>query len=577
MKRFRSAIFCALGLLPFAKGAVAEECSPVSAGNPFVDGWYADPDMKVYDGVYWVYPTYSAPSGEQTFLDAFSSPDLIHWTKHNRVLDRPNVSWATRSFWAPSPVYRNGQYFLYFGANDLHNNADVGGIGVTVADNPAGPFIDPLGRPLIGKVINGAIPIDQNVFIDDDGSAYIYYGGNGHLNVARLNDDMISLGSLPDGQTFWEVTPAGYTEGALMFKRNGIYYFMWSEDAWTGPNYRVSYAMASSPLGPFNKIGTVLSQNSNIATGSGHHTVVNVPGTDDWYIFYHRRPLGETNHDHRVLAYDAMHFNADGTIQPVRMTSRDNFCDGNDTAWRRYGGTWSTADDQYAVDSGREAKSLMNTNYSALTYDADVSVGATGDAGLIFRVSNPSDGIDAYRGYYVGLDAERDRVVLGKSNGGSWQELGVSSQAIDPDRMYHLRVVAIGPRMEVYFANSKSPVLVADDSSYPSGMTGVRAHMTFARFDNVAIDNPQSAEFFTEGNFQGGRIALHPGVYSVSQLISLGMPNDALSSLRVPQGWTVEVYEHDNFTGAHWTFRSDSRMLPPEANDRMSSLKIYGN
>lgn len=581
MKKLSATLLAASCLLTTAKTAYAadlrEACPAVSAGNPFAEGWYADPDMKVYDGTYWVYPTYSAPSGEQTFLDAFSSRDLIHWTKHSRILDRSNVSWANRSIWAPSPVYRHGQYYLYFGANDLHNENEIGGIGVAVADNPAGPFVDPLGHPLIGKIINGAIPIDQNVFVDDDGSAYIYYGGNGHVNVARLNDDMVSLGQLPDGNTFREITPPGYTEGALMFKRQGIYYFMWSEGAWTGPDYRVSYAMASSPLGPFNKVGTILSQNSNIATGSGHHTVVNVPGTEDWYIFYHRRPLGATNHDHRVLAYDAMYFNADGTIKPVKMTSKDNFCDGNDIGWKRYGGIWSASAGQYSVYSRQDAKSLMNTNFSALNYEAEVSVGTTGDAGLMFRVSNPTDSLDGYRGYYVGIDAHRDLLFLGKANSPGWQELASSPQSIDPERMYRLRVVATESRIEVFFNGSNNPVLSVSDSTYSSGMTGLRAFKTTARFDNVKVDNPLSAVFYTDGDYLGTAVALSPGMYTLSQLMNAGLPNDAVTSMRIPKGWTVQIYQDDHFAGTRWNFSGDTVAVPPEVNDQMSSVRIFGN
>jgi beta-xylosidase len=254
-------------------------CPPGSGGNPFVDGWYADPDMKVYGGRYWVYPTYSAPYEQQTFLDAFSSPDLVHWTRHPRVLDTSTVTWATRAIWAPSPIERDGTYFLYFGANDIQSNGQVGGIGVATAARPDGPFVDAIGQPLIGSFQNGAQPIDQNVFIDDDGQAYLYYGGHRHCNVAKLNRDMTSLGRFDDGTTFKEITPTGYVEGALMFKRNGTYYFMWSEGGWTGPDYRVSYAMASSPLGPFTRLGTILGQDAAVATGSGHNTVVNVPGT----------------------------------------------------------------------------------------------------------------------------------------------------------------------------------------------------------------------------------------------------------------------------------------------------------
>jgi beta-xylosidase len=96
---------------------------------------------------------------------------------------------------------------------------------------------------------------------------------------------------------------------------------MWSEGEWTGPDYRVAYAMSKSPTGPFKRIGTILQQDPRIARGAGHHSVVNIPGTDDWYIAFHRRPLGETDGNHRELAIERMVFNADGTIRPVTLTN----------------------------------------------------------------------------------------------------------------------------------------------------------------------------------------------------------------------------------------------------------------
>lgn len=174
------------------------------AGNPFVEGWYADPDTEIYKGQYWVFPTTSLDYDAQTYLDAFSSADLIHWTKHPSILTIDNVKWATRAVWAPAPISRHGKYYLYFGANDIQEDEDtaglIGGIGVAVADRPEGPYVDAIGEPLIGHYHNGAQPIDQDVFIDDrDGQAYIYYGGHSHANVAKLNDDMISIGSFDDG------------------------------------------------------------------------------------------------------------------------------------------------------------------------------------------------------------------------------------------------------------------------------------------------------------------------------------------------------------------------------------------
>ncbi|OJH37969.1 arabinan endo-1,5-alpha-L-arabinosidase [Cystobacter ferrugineus] len=551
--------------------ALAAECLPGTSGNPFVSGRYADPDMKFYNGRYWVYPTYSAPYNEQTYLDAFSSPDLINWTKHSKVLDKVNVSWATRAIWAPSPIFRNNTYYLYFGANDIQNDGQLGGIGVAKSDNPAGPFVDAIGRPLIGKFVNGAQPIDQNIFIDDDGQAYLYYGGHGHCNVVKVNADMISL----DSSSFKEITPSGYVEGALMFKRQGKYYLMWSEGGWTGPDYRVSYAIANSPLGPFPKLGTILSQNAAIGTGSGHNTVINVPGTDDWYIFYHRRPLGETDGNHRVLAYDRMYFNSDGTIKPVEMSSQDNFCDGNALGWSTYGATWSVANGRYVTPQVPDAKALLNTNFSALIYEADVTPGASGDAGLMFRVSSPGAGLDAYKGYYAGIAAGSDRVVLGKAGGGTWTELASAAATIDPNVTYHLSVQAIGSRISVYLNRSTTPIVTAIDSTYASGAIGLRAHDSAAAFDNVNTSKPPGATFYADGGFGGLGISLSPGNYTLTQLNAAGIPNDWMSSLRVPAGWTVDVYADDNFTGTMWKFTADASLIPPEANDKMSSVKIF--
>jgi beta-xylosidase len=292
----------------------------VSSGNPILRGWYADPEAHVFNNEYWIYPTYSAPYDEQTFMDAFSSKDLITWTKHARVLDVASVKWARRALWAPSVMEKDGWYYLFFAANDIQTDEQIGGIGVARARGPAGPFSDYLGRPLIDKFHNGAQPIDQFVFKDRDGAYYVVYGGWRHCNIARLNDDFTGLVPFPDGTMFKEITPQGYVEGAFMLLKDGKYYFMWSEGGWTGPNYAVAYAIGSSPFGPFERIGRILEQNPSVATGAGHHSVLQAP-SGKAYIVYHRRPLGETDRNHRVVCIDDLRFESDGRIAPVVITN----------------------------------------------------------------------------------------------------------------------------------------------------------------------------------------------------------------------------------------------------------------
>lgn len=289
------------------------------SGNPVLEGWYADPDSAVFGDRYWIYPTYSAPYDEQLHFDAFSSPDLVTWTKHGRILDSERVAWASRAMWAPCIVEKDGRYFLFFGANDIQSDEALGGIGVAVSDAPGGPFVDYLGGPLVDRFHNGAQPIDQAVFRDPaDGRWYLIYGGWRHCNIARLKEDFTGFEPFEDGSVFREITPEGYVEGPTMLYRDGKYVFMWSEGGWTGPDYRVAYAVADSVDGPFERAGVILQQDPAVATGAGHHSVLPI-GEDEWAIVYHRRPLGETDRNHRVVCIDRLEFREDGSIVPVEI------------------------------------------------------------------------------------------------------------------------------------------------------------------------------------------------------------------------------------------------------------------
>lgn len=289
------------------------------SGNPVFEGWYADPEGIIYGDTYWIYPTWSDLYEKQTFFDCFSSKDLVNWTKHNSILDTTAVKWAKIAMWAPSVISKNNKYYLFFGANDVHPG-EIGGIGVAISDRPEGPYKDLIGKPLINENVNGAQPIDQFVFKDDDNTYYMYYGGWGHCNMVKLNDDFTALVPFDDGELYKEVTPQNYTEGPFMFKKNGKYYFMWSEGGWGGPDYSVAYAIADSPFGPFNRIGKILEEDATVATSAGHHSVMHVPNSEDYYIVYHRRPLGDNARDHRVTCIDKMTFDEDGFINPVKIT-----------------------------------------------------------------------------------------------------------------------------------------------------------------------------------------------------------------------------------------------------------------
>jgi hypothetical protein len=278
-----------------------------TSGNPILPGYHADPEMNYLNGRYYIYPTSNEGTGGQDF-HAFSSADLTNWRDDGVVFDvGPQCTWADYNGWAPSVVARNGKYYFYY-------TAEVK-IGVAVGNTPIGPFTD-IGQPLIGTDPFTVDIIDPHVFVDDNGQAYIYYGGsNGSKLVARkLNSNMTSLTA--DAPV--NITPTNYTEGPYMVKRNGTYYMTYSNGAWNNGSYNAQYSTSTSPLGPWTYRGSLLSSDAQ-NQGPGHHSITKIPGCDEYYITYHR--YQNNDFSTRYVAIDRLFFAADGSIQKVNMTN----------------------------------------------------------------------------------------------------------------------------------------------------------------------------------------------------------------------------------------------------------------
>ena len=288
--------------------------------NPIVPGFYADPEARFYDGQYWIYATRSSTDyTAQLNLDAFSSIDLVHWEKHEGIVEMANFPWVWRAVWAPTIAERGGKYYLIFASNDIQSDDEVGGLELAVSDSPAGPFRGGLGKPLIDRFIGHAQPIDAHLFKDDDGTVYLYYGGWKHCNVARMNAEMTGFVPFESGESILGITPQGYGEAPCVLKRDDLYFLMWSEGDWINGTYRVAYGISDSPLGPFERQGTLLESQPPLAEGPGHHGYLHLPDTDEWRIVYHRRIIGQSDPGARMLCMDKLEFGSD-RIKPVVMT-----------------------------------------------------------------------------------------------------------------------------------------------------------------------------------------------------------------------------------------------------------------
>jgi len=296
-----------VGAFLLAASEMYRHLNNASVPSAVLPGVYADPHIAAFGNKFYLYPTTDGSEGWMSdHFTAWSSKDLVNWKNEGTILDlKKDLSWAKERAWAPAIATKNGKYYYYY-------SADVN-IGVAVADKPTGPFKDPLGKPLVPRATYKGQMIDPMVFVDDDGSAYLYFG-QGSCHVVKLNDDMISF----DPAQLKSFKPEGYNEGAFVFKRNGKYYLMWSEYDTRDPRYSVAYATSDSPMGPFVKAArNPVLKGEGIVKGAGHHSVVQVPGKDEWYIAYHRFRIPGGNGYNRETCISPMRFDEQGAILPV--------------------------------------------------------------------------------------------------------------------------------------------------------------------------------------------------------------------------------------------------------------------
>lgn len=284
------------------------------AQNPFVESIYtADPSAHVWsDGRLYVYPSHDiAPPQGCDLMDqyhVFSTDDMVNWTDHGEILRADDVEWGRAEggfMWAPDCVFKDGTYYFYFphptGSGDQWNSTWK--IGVATSSEPAANF------EVQGYIEGLKSMIDPCVFIDEDGQAYLYYGGGNLCEAGKLKDNMMEI----DGQMQQMQGLVDFHEATWVHKYNGMYYLSYSDNNNDGGN-QLRYAVSDSPLGPWTYKGVYMKP-----TGSptNHGSIVEYKG--QWYAFYHNSIL--SGHPWlRSICVDSLFYNQDGTIQEVTQT-----------------------------------------------------------------------------------------------------------------------------------------------------------------------------------------------------------------------------------------------------------------
>ena len=303
------------------------------ANNPILPGMYADPDIDIFDGKFWIYPTTDGvPGWGGTQFHAFSSEDMETWTDEGVILDNKDknpglndkgiqiasCSWSNGNAWAPSIEKKNGKYYFYFCGNILSEYESTYGkgmaIGVAYADSPAGPYTASDTPILYPKMVSDANigysgqVIDPAVYTEGETSYLLF--GNGNAAIAELNSDMLTVKT----STLRKLEGLeGFRESVAVFKRNGVYYWHWSCDDTGSENYHIRYGTSTSLTGTITYRGVLVEKDpENGILATGHQSVIYIPETDKCFIAYHRfyTPLsigGNVGH-HRETCVDEITF-----------------------------------------------------------------------------------------------------------------------------------------------------------------------------------------------------------------------------------------------------------------------------
>ena len=288
-----------------------------------------DPAPMVYNDTVYLYTGEDAEGATYFTMPrwrVYSSTDMVNWTDLGSPLSCKDFDWTVENTaWASQCIERNGKFYWYVCCEypgKWHT------VTVAVADHPAGPYKDVLGKPLVG--IGEVGEIDPTVYIDDNGQAYLYWGDN-KLQYVLLNEDMISydetvgvvdvipLGTYSDNKPVSEEMLAAFgpkfEEGPWFYKRDNLYYMLYAAG---GVPEDLSYSVSESPVGPWVYKGKIMPVGDMNKSFTNHCGVIDFKGNS--YFFYHTGGLPGGGGFSRSTCVEQFEYNDDGTIPQISIT-----------------------------------------------------------------------------------------------------------------------------------------------------------------------------------------------------------------------------------------------------------------
>lgn len=263
----------------------------------------ADPFILLHDDTYYAYGTHASDG-----IEVYTSHDLKEWHKEPLLALHKDNSYGDKWFWAPEVYEADDMFYMYYTA-DEH-------ICVAVADSPYGPFKQKEQIPMI----EGEKTIDNSLFIDDDGTPYLFFDRfNDGLNiwVAALEEDMMTIKTetmhpcIHVSQEWEEVWPR-VNEGAFVIRHKGVYYMTYSANSYESQFYGIGCATATDIFGEWKKYDdNPLLQKPGNLVGVGHSAMFR-DKQDELRIVFHAHHDGSIIHPRKMYLTKAGFNESDG-------------------------------------------------------------------------------------------------------------------------------------------------------------------------------------------------------------------------------------------------------------------------